>query len=55
VPGTAGYLTATSFTLSTVDSWAAGDYVRVLLDRDVATDTATGDIFVFAVEIRDGA
>lgn len=55
VPATAGYLTSTSITLSNLDGWAAGDYVRFLLDRDVATDTAIGDIYVFAVEIRDGA
>lgn len=55
VPGTAGYITVTTWTLSTVDGWAAGDYVRFLLDRDVANDNAAGDIFVFWLEIRDGA
>lgn len=57
VPGTAGYMEQISITLSNLDSAAAGDYVRVSLARDVAdaNDTATGDCYVLAVEIRDGA
>jgi len=57
VPGTAGYMEQLSITLSNLDSAAAGDLVRVSLARDVAdaADTATGDCYVFAVEIRDAA
>lgn len=57
VPGTAGYMEQLSVTLSNLDSAAAGDLVRISLARDVAdaADTATGDCYVFAVEIRDAA
>lgn len=57
VPGTAGYMEQLSITLSNLDSAAAGDLMRISVARDVAdaADTATGDCYVFAVEIRDGA
>jgi hypothetical protein len=57
VPGTAGYMEQITITLSNLDSAAAADYVRISLARDVAdvADTATGDCYVLAVEIRDGA
>jgi K+-transporting ATPase A subunit len=57
VPGTAGYMEQISITLSNLDSAAAGDLVRISLARDVAdaADTAAGDCYVLAVEIRDGA
>jgi hypothetical protein len=57
VPATAGYMEQLTITLSNLDSAAAGDYVRVSVARDVAdaADTATGDCYVLAVEIRDGA
>src|SRR5512139_2482936 len=57
VPATAGYMEQISITLSNLDSAAAADYVRISLARDVAdaADTATGDCYVVAVEIRDGA
>lgn len=57
VPGTAGYMEQISITLTNADSIAAGDLVRVSLARDVAdaADTATGDCYVFAVELRDAA
>ena len=57
VPGTAGYMEQLSITLSNLDSAAAADLVRFSLARDVAdaADTATGDCYVFAVEIRDAA
>lgn len=57
VPGTAGYMEQISITLSNMDSVAAADYLRISVARDVAdgNDTATGDAYVFAVEIRDGA
>lgn len=54
VPGTAGYLGQISVTLSNMDSAAVGDYVRFSLARDAASDTAAGDMYVLAVEIRDG-
>lgn len=55
VPGTAGYLEAVSVSLSSADSVAAGDYVRLRLARKVgnAADTATGDAYVLAVELQE--
>lgn len=58
VPATAGYIDQLSITLTNADSIAAGDYfrLRVARDADDATnDTATGDCYVLAVELRDGA
>lgn len=55
VPGTAGYLDQISVTLTNQDSATAGDYVRISLTRDATNDTATGDMYILAVEIRDGA
>lgn len=57
VPGTAGYMEQLSITLTNADSMAAADLVRISVARDVAdaADTATGDCYVLAVEIRDAA
>lgn len=57
VPGTAGYIDQISVTLTNADSIAAGDYFRLSLNRDAdnASDSATGDAHVLAVELRDGA
>lgn len=57
VPGTAGYLDTVSITLTNNDSISAGDLIRYSLARDVAdaNDTATGDCYVYAIEIRDSA
>ncbi|MCC7208324.1 MAG: hypothetical protein IT323_13535 [Anaerolineae bacterium] len=57
VPGTAGYEQAISITMTNADSIAAGDVVRLRLNRDAdnASDTATGDAYVLAVEFRDAA
>ncbi len=57
VPATAGYMEQVSVTLTNADSIAAGDLVRVSVTRAVANaaDTATGDCYVFAIELRDGA
>ncbi len=55
VPANAGYLFVIDVTLTNFDSGAAGDVVRFSLDRDAADDTATGDMYVLGVEIRDGA
>ena len=56
VPGTAGYIDQFTITLTNNDSIAAGDYVRFRLVRDAndgTNDTATGDCYVLAAEIRD--
>lgn len=57
VPGTAGYMEQISVTLTNADSITAADLVRVSVARATAngTDTATGDCYVFAVELRDAA
>ena len=57
VPGTAGYVQAISITLTNADSIAAGDLFRLALNRDAdhASDTASGDCYVLAVELRDAA
>lgn len=55
VPGTAGHLQAITVTLTNNDSSAAGDYIRFRLTRDAASDTASGDAYVLALEIRDSA
>ena len=43
VPGTAGYMTATSITLTNNASIAAGDYFRLALDRDGIRSSGGGD------------
>lgn len=56
VPGTAGYMGQFTVTLTNKDSMAAGDYVRIRLMRDAddgTNDTATGDCYVLACELRD--
>lgn len=57
VPGTAGYVQQISITMTNADSIAAGDYFRLSLSRDAdnGSDTATGDAYVLAVELRDAA
>lgn len=59
VPGTAGYIDQISITMTNADSIAAADYYRISLNRDAdgsaITDSATGDAYVLAVELRDGA
>jgi len=54
VPGTAGYLDEISLTLTNADSAAAGDYVAVKVSRDAnnASDTATGDLELWAASIE---
>lgn len=57
VPGTAGYMAQFTCTLTNQDSIAAADYFRFVLVRDATdgtNDTATGDAYVLAVELRDG-
>lgn len=57
VPGTAGYVDLIAITLTNADSIAAEDYVRLSLNRDAdgsaITDSATGDAYILAVELRE--
>lgn len=57
VPGTAGYMQQISITMTNADSLAVADYYRLSLNRDAdnGSDTATGDAYVLAVELRDAA
>lgn len=57
VPGTAGYIDVVSITMTNADSLAAGDYYRLSVNRDAnnASDTASGDCYLLAVELRDAA
>lgn len=57
VPATAGYIQQISITMTNADSIAGGDYFRLSLNRDAdnASDSATGDAYVLAVELRDAA
>lgn len=59
VPATAGYIGQISITLTNQDSAAAADYLRFSLNRDAdgsaITDSATGDAYVLALEVRDAA
>ena len=57
VPATAGLIDQVTVSLASVDSMAAGDYVRISLTRAVtnAVDTAAGDLYFLAAEWRDSA
>lgn len=55
VPATAGYLFEVSITLTNFDSGAAGDWVRLKLTRDAASDTAAADLYVLGALLEDGA
>ncbi len=52
-PGTAGYATKTTVTLTNKDSVAAGDMCQLNIrrDHDAGADTATGDAYVLLVEL----
>lgn len=55
VPGTVGYLDSISCTLTNADSLAAGDAVKIHMERQTghATDTTSGDMEIInAVEFR---
>lgn len=54
VPGTVGYLDEISITLTNADSVAAGDYVKIKINRDAddGSDNATGDAEVVAVSLE---
>jgi len=57
VPGTAGYIDQVSITMTNADSIAAGDYCRLVINRDSnnASDTALADAHLLLVELRDAA
>lgn len=57
VGSTAGYMKQATITLTNNDSLAAADYYRLSFARDAAnaSDTASGDAYVLAVELRDSA
>lgn len=57
VPGTSGNVDIASVAITAgaagTDSIAAGEYGRLRIRRDVANDTATGDVEVYAVEVKE--
>lgn len=56
VPGAAGVAAATSVAFTNgaeMDSVGGGDLFRLRVRRDVATDTAAGDLRLLAVEVRE--
>lgn len=57
VPAGSGNIDQISISLTNNDSIAVGDYVRLSLARAAAnaSDTASGDCYVLAVELRDDA
>lgn len=59
VPGTAGQIDQISITLTNADSLVAADYYRIGVNRDAdgsaITDSATGDLYLLAIELRDAA
>lgn len=57
VPAAAGLMRQVSVTLTNGDSAAAGDYLRISVTRATANaaDTATGDLYLLGVELRDAA
>lgn len=54
VPGTAGYVGTVTITMTNADNIAAADLVRLSVNRDAdhGSDTATGDAYLLAVELR---
>lgn len=59
VGGVAGYMTQTTVTMSNTDAMTAGDVYRLRVSRDAdgtsGTDDATGDAYLWTVELRDAA
>jgi len=49
---TAGYLKELSIALTNADSVAAGDYVKIKLNRDVSADDVVGDLEVVAFSLE---
>lgn len=56
VPGTSGHVSITNVAITdgaNIDSIAVGEAFRVRVRRDVANDTATGDLELLAVELKE--
>lgn len=53
VPASNANIDVVSITLSSADSVAAGDMVRIKITRQGGDDTATGDAYVYHVEVRE--
>lgn len=56
VPATSGHLDIVSVTFTNgadMDSLAVGEGFRIKITRDAASDTATGDAELWAIEIRE--
>ena len=56
VPGTSGLVDITNVAVTdgaNIDSIAVGEMFRLRIRRDVATDTAAGDLEVYAVELKE--
>lgn len=56
VPATQGYMGEFTISLTNADSIAAGDVVTIKLERDAddaTNDTASGDCYVWNVELRE--
>ncbi len=52
VPGTAGHIDIQSITMTNADSVAAGDWVQLVLFRDISADSVSGDLEVPVVELQ---
>ena len=52
VPSTAGHLDVQSITMTNADSVAAGDWVQLVLFRDISADSVAGDLEVPVVELQ---
>ena len=56
VPATSGHVKSTNVAVSNganMDSIAVGEMFRLKVTRDVANDTATGDLELYAVELKE--
>lgn len=57
VPGTSGVVKVTNVAITAgaagTDSIAAGDAFRLRIRRDVSNDTATGDLQLLAIELKE--
>lgn len=56
VPATSGHVTITNVAVTSganMDSIAIGEAFRVRVTRDVANDSATGDLELYAIELKE--
>jgi len=53
VPATNGYIDVISITLTNNDSIAAGDYVRLSVNRDISVDSVANDLALLLVELQE--